>query len=537
MAETISADIVFVGSGIGSAIAGAKLAEAGLDVLFLEAGPWVNRGVAVETFQRSLTKDENSPYPETEYAPQPSTADMGGYYVQAGPENFRGLQVRVVGGSTWHWTGLAMRFKPNDFRLKSKFGVGVDWPFGYDELEPWYVVAENEVGVSCSDALDWGSPRSKGYPMPVIPASWADKVVGAAAAKAGYTIQPFPHARNAIWRDGRPQCCGNAICEPICPIQAKYDATVHVTKALKAGARIEAEAVVHKVVVGADGAIQSVKFLRPDRSEGEVTAKTFVVACHAVETPKLLLNSAAENVPNGVANSSDQVGRNLLSQIDVGIQGLTAEPCFPFRGPVTTSGVAEMRDGPFRNEHCAMGMSSVNNGWALGTAPLTAAAKHIKQGLRGAALRKAIRFEVSRQMLMGTAGEMLPDPFNRVGLAEQKDALGIPRPKIWFRYQDYTMRGLALARKVQNEIFANLGATEIKQLGPIADSAIMGGTTRMGDDPKTSVVDKNLQSHDHPNLYIVGSQVYPSITANTPTLTVAALSARLGAHLLSELKG
>ena len=99
------------------------------------------------------------------------------------------------------------------------------------------------------------------------------------------------------------------------------------------------------------------------------------------------------------------------------------------------------------------------------------------------------------------------------------------------------MRGLALARKVQDEIFANLGATEIKQLGPIADSAIMGGTTRMGDDPKTSVVDKNLKSHDHPNLYIVGSQVYPSITANTPTLTVAALSARLGAHLLSEHGG
>jgi choline dehydrogenase-like flavoprotein len=281
--------------------------------------------------------------------------------------------------------------------------------------------------------------------------------------------------------------------------------------------------------------VQSVRFLRPDRHEGEAIGKAFVIACHAIETPKLLLLSAGEGVPDGVGNSSGQVGRNLLSQIDVGIKGLTAEPVFPYRGPVTTGGMLELRDGPFRGEHCSLGMSPTNQGWSLATGPIGLAAELIRHGLRGDDLRSAIRHNVSRQMIIGTAGEMLPDDYNRVGLAAERDDLGIPRPKIWFRYQDYTMKGLEVARQVQNAIFANLGATEVKQLGPIADSAIMGGTTRMGADPKSSVVDPDLRAHDHPNLFIVGSQTFPSITCNTPTLTVAALSARLGSHLLTEL--
>jgi choline dehydrogenase-like flavoprotein len=323
---------------------------------------------------------------------------------------------------------------------------------------------------------------------------------------------------------------------PICPIQAKYDATAHLDKAIRAGAQLETEAVVNRVVIGADGKVAAVTFLRPDGSEGEATARIFVVACHTIETAKLLLMSTGETTPNGAANSSGQVGRNLMSQIDVGIQGLTREPVYTYRGPVSTGGILELRDGPFRSEHCAIGISPSNEGWDRAVGPLKVSAALIKRGLRGDALKAAIRDTISRQLLIGTSGEMLPDEYNKVGLAKETDALGIPRPKIWFRSQTYTKKGLALAQTVQAAIMANLGATEVKQLGPIADSAIMGGTTRMGDDPKSSVVDPNLRAHDHSNLFIVGSQVFPSITANAPTLTVAALSARLGAYLETELR-
>jgi choline dehydrogenase-like flavoprotein len=412
-----------------------------------------------------------------------------------------------------------------------------DWPISYDDLEPWYEIAESELGVAGDDAYDWGSPRKSGYPMPRVPMSWSDLVVAKAAATLGYTMAPFPQARNSVVRDGRPQCCGNASCVPICPIQAKYDATAHLDKAIRAGAQLETEAVVNRIVVGPDNKIASVKFLRPDRSEGEATARIFVVACHAVETPKLLLMSTGETTPNGAANSSGQVGRNLMSQIDVGIQGLTRDPVYTYRGPVSTGGILEMRDGPFRNEHCAIGISPSNEGWDRAVGPLRLSAALIKKGLRGEALKTAIRETISRQLLIGTSGEMLPDDYNKVGLAKETDALGIPRPKIWFRSQNYTKKGLAVAQTIQATIMANLGATEVKQLGPIADSAIMGGTTRMGSDPKTSVVDANLRAHDHANLFIVGSQVFPSITANAPTLTVATLSARLGAFLTAELRG
>jgi choline dehydrogenase-like flavoprotein len=506
-------------------------------VLFLEAGPRVDRGAAVTRFQLSTAKGQNSPYPDQPYAPQPEESDFSAYYVEAGPDTFRGQQARVVGGTTWHWGGLAMRFRPNDFRLKSQFGVGVDWPVSYEDMEPWYGAAEDEMGVAGDNSITFGAPRSRPLPMPPIPMTYADKQVKAAAAPLGYTMEPFPQARNSVWRDGRPQCCGNASCVPICPIQAKYDAMHHLAKAERAGAHVEPQAVVHRLVVGADRTISGVRYRRPDRSEGMATGRIYVVAAHAIETPKLLLLSAGENAPNGVANGSDQVGRNLMTQIDIGLQGLTRDPVFTYRGPVSTGGISELRDGPFRGERAAVGISPSNEGWTRAVGPMEVAAAYIKQGLRGDALKQAIRHDVARQLIIGTSAEMLPSPDNRVTLAYEVDGIGIPRPKIAFRYDDYSARGLAFARQVQDKIMAGLGATRLKQLGPIADSAIMGGTTRMGDDPRTSVVDRDLRSHDHPNLFIVGSAVFPSITANAPTLTIGALSARLGAHLATVLKG
>ena len=168
MADTLTADVVIVGSGVAGAITGYALARAGVKVLILEAGPRVDRAKAVVAFRNSPTKGPNSPYPAHPKVPQPDPEDIGSYYVQAGPVTFNGLQARVVGGTTWHWGGLTLRYRPNDFRLKSKFGVGVDWPLSYDDLEPWYAEAEREIGVAGPPDYDWGSPRSSPDPMPPI---------------------------------------------------------------------------------------------------------------------------------------------------------------------------------------------------------------------------------------------------------------------------------------------------------------------------------------------------------------------------------
>ncbi len=531
----LTADVVIVGSGIAGAMTGYTLARAGVKVLILEAGPRVERGRATIAFRNSPTKGPNSPYPPHPKVPQPDTADMDAYYVQAGPVQFRGLQMRGVGGTTWHWGGLTLRYRPNDFVLKSKFGVGVDWPLSYDDLEPWYGEAEREIGVCGPPDYDWGAPRSTPYPMPPIAASYLDTVISAACAHVGLSMAPFPHGRNSVGYDDRPPCCGNASCVPLCPIGAKYDASVHVAKAERAGARIEALAVAHEVVTGADGKVSAIRFTRPDGGTGEARGKMFVIAAHAVETPKLLLMS---RLPNGasVANASDQVGRNLLTQLDTGMMGLTRERIYPYRGPVETSGIRELRDGDFRGKHGASGTSPSNEGWYRAVGPFKATQTFAQQGLRGAALSAAVSDHLSRELAMGPSVECLPDPDNRVTLATDRlDPLGMPRPRIAFRWGTYEQDGARVAMQYVQGLMNALGATAVRTFEPSTDTAVMGGTCRMGNDPKTSVVDRNLRAHDHPNLYIVGSSAFPTITASPPTLTIAAFALRTALDIRTRL--
>jgi choline dehydrogenase-like flavoprotein len=527
MSLTLSADVVVVGSGVAGAVTGYRLARRGIKVLILEAGPRVDRAQAVERFERSPDKNPNAPYPPLREVPQPDERDFKAYYVQEGPDEFRGLQTRAVGGTTWHWGGTALRFHPSDFQLRTRYGVGVDWPIRYEDLEPFYGEAEREIGVAGDPAEDWGAPRSTPYPMPPVAPTYLDRVVQTACAKLGLTVTGFPQGRNTLPYDGRLACCGNATCVPICPIFAKYDASAHVAKAEAAGARVLDRAVAYRVVVGGDGKVAAIRFRRPDRSEGEARGRVFVVAAHTVETAKLLLASRGPRHPSGVANRSDQVGRNLMTTVDVGVIGLTRDPVFPYRGPVSTAGVKEYRDGDFRGRHAAFGLSPSNEGWERAVGPIQLAGRLADSGLRGDALARAVRRHAARELALGSSAEVLPDPNNRVTPAmDRLDPLGIPRPRIHFRYDPYALAGLAEARKIQDKIMAELGATELTQQGPIADSAVMAGTARMGADPRTSVVDAELRAHDHPNLFVVGSAVFPTITASPPTLTIAAVALR-----------
>ena len=538
MSHVLTADVVIVGSGVAGAMTGYTLARSGVKVLILEAGPRVDRGKAVVQFNNSPTKGPNSPYPANPKVPQPDSDDIGAYYVQAGPVPFRGLQARIVGGTTWHWGGLTLRYRPNDFMLKTKFGVGVDWPLGYGDLEPWYGEAESEIGVCGPPDYDWGAPRSTPYPMPPIAPTYLDTVISAACSKVGLTMAPFPHGRNSVGRDGRPPCCGNASCVPICPIGAKYDAGVHVAKAEAAGARIEPLAIAHEIVVGSDRKVTAIRFKRPAGSVHEARGKIIVVAAQAIETAKLMLMSRPGGASAAVGNSSDQVGRNLLTQLDAGMIGLTQQQIFPYRGPVETSGIRELRDGDFRGLHGASGTSPSNEGWSRAIGPFHLAERFAKQGMRGSALGAAISDHMSRELAIGPSVEVLPNPDNRITPAYDKlDPLGLPRPRIHFKFGQYELDGMKVAMEYVLGLMNALGATDVESVGPVTDGAVMGGTCRMGDDPRTSVVDRNLRAHDHPNLFLVGSATFPTITASPPTLTIAALALRAGLQIRTELGG
>ena len=526
--DKIGYDVVIVGSGVAGALIGYKLATAGARVVILEAGPRTDRDAAVNRYRAGLYA-----YESPEWAPQPTTSNLDHYYVQAGPVKFSSDYERRVGGTTWHWLGNCPRLLPSDFQMQTRFGVGIDWPIIYDDLEPWYVEAEKELGVAGDSDHNDGSPRSAPYPMPPLPLAAGDLMFKEAAANLGLELLATPQARNSV--DGfqdRPQCCGNATCIPVCPIQAKYDATYHLALAEAAGAQIVENAVVSNIITGEEGRIQGVTYKSPDKSETNVTGRMYVIAANGIETPKLLLLSKSEMAPNGVANSSDLVGRHLSDHPEARVSAIAANPYQGSRGPLQLSGIDQVREGDFRSERSAMRLQI---GQSTGS-PQNVAATMITQGIVGEALFKGIGQTAPYQVFLASMLEQLPDPNNRVELDEtQTDALGIPRPKLTYSIGDYTNRGWEEANKLHQQMLDAVGATNIVFSEALGGVGHLMGTTMMGNDPANSVTDATGRTHDHPNLYLAGSGLFPTTGTANPTLTIAALALRSASFIAADL--
>ena len=546
-------DAVIIGSGVAGALVAAQLAEQGHKVLILEAGPGSldrSRAELVGQFAGAAAKTPESPYLPKDAKPlvQTPRSFNDDYFAQeggAGGPAFKSNYERRVGGSTWHWLGNCPRHIPADFSLRSRYGVGVDWPIGYVDLEPWYCAAERELGVS-GDHDAWqgllGGYRSQPFPMTKIWPSFGDQWVIDHLRDAtvdGVAVTPIstPQARNSGPYQGRPACAGNSSCVPICPIQAKYDATVHLKAATRHPhnpAELRSHAVVVNLELDPSDAVSHVVYRPWDgRHRGEpvrVGARVVVVAANAIETAKLLLLGRCEQAPNGLANSSDQVGRNLMDHLQGEVVCLTPDPIYPFRGPPTTSGIDGFRDGPFRSEHAAFRMSLGNDGWGRSEPPDVSLAHLLDRHIFGRDLQVQLRDRITRQLRISYSTEVLPDPGNRVRLSEQLDNFGLPRPRIDFTLSEYNRRAFARAKLIAAQIFSRLDATEIKVVNDDPDAysgaGHIMGTVRMGNDPATSVVDRHCITHDHPNLVLVGSGVFATAGTANPTLTLAALALR-----------
>lgn len=541
-------DVVIVGAGVTGALIAWKLAAAGRKVVVLEAGPErADRVELVGAFARSVDKGSSSPYvgtPADVHAPSPSESmPEDDHYIQAGPAPFKSTYERLGGGSTWHWLGNTPRLVPSDFRLHTDHGVGIDWPIGYDDVEPWYVQAEHELGVSGDDAWDGvlGAWRSAPFPMPAIWRSYGDEVV--AAGLDGHVVdgvelhlRSSPQARNSIPYQGRPPCAGNSSCVPICPIAAKYDATVHLARArrLPRPAEVRYRSVVTRLIPDADGRITHVRYARwsedgSRREEDEVAADLVVVAAHAIETPLLLLES-------GLAGRGP-VGRHLMDHPQGFGGALLPTPVFPFRGPPVVSCIDEFRDGAFRSEHAAFRVSIGNDGWGRLEPPEETVHRRIfSDQLLGSELQAAVNQRVTHMLRMSYSTEMLPDPDNRVEVGGH-DAKGNPQPRIHFAVPDYNRRAFKAARSLFEQLFAQLGATETRFSFPDTEFSGAGhimGTCRMGSSATNSVVDHYGRAHEHPNLYVAGASVFPTVGTANPTLTAAALALRTADAILCE---
>lgn len=535
----IDADVVIVGSGFAGALIADRLARSGIRTAVLESGGSVDRGDAFRTYLGAAVKTPESPYPRPPDADFPVSDDSDHYYRQSGPDPFRSTYLKAVGGTSWHWLGTAVRFLPSDFRMRSLYGRGVDWPLGYDELEPFYVEAERELGVAGDPADDLGSPRSAPFPMPPVATTWLDGVFARALAGTPWRVAATPQARNSLAREGRPACCGSSTCIPICPIAAKYDATVHLRRARAAGAALHERTTATRIETDAGGLVSGIRWRRPDGERGIARGRIHVLAANAVETPRLLLDSVSERYPNGIGNASDQVGRHLMDHPVQLSWALAGEPVWPYRGPISTSGIENLRDGGFRRRRSAFRIQIANDGWNWPTGgPMSLVSGLVREGLTGTALRQEIARQSARHIQLASLTEQLPDPDNRVVLdAADRDPHGVPLPRIRYRVGAYSRAGLDAAREVHDGIFARLEASGIRHADDFLGAGHIMGTTRMGDDPRRSVVDRNLRSHDHPNLYLVGAGAFPTAATANPTLTVAALALRAAPAIVASLNG
>lgn len=423
--------------------------------------------------------------------------------------------------------------------MRSTYGVALDWPITYDDLEPWYVVAENAIGVAGDSDEVNGSPRSAPYPMPAHPLSYNDTVYAEAVEPLGLRVTATPQARVSIQEgyNKRPRCCANAFCIPMCPIGAKYDATVHLDMAVAAGAEVRENCVVFKLAHDSDGQITSLSYRNPDKQDTTLTARHIVVAAHAIETPKPLLMSRSDAMPNGLANSSDQVGCNLMDHPTQLTYGLAPEPVGPYRAPLSTGGIEMLRDGEFRRERGAYRIELDNDGWSWpGKNPVSWAGDLIQRGLEGRELYRQVMELNARALRTAALVEQLPDPDSRVALSDEVDAIGIPRPEVHCIIDEYAKAGLAAARDQFTAIYEAVGADQVTQVQAIQGAGHIIGTHRMGSDSRASVTDSCDRTWDHPNLWLAGSGLFPTGGTANPTLTIAALALRTAPEVLKALR-
>lgn len=538
-------DAIIVGAGISGAIVAKELAQKGAkNILVLEAGPETpptERQEYLGAFFKNTVKTPESPYPPAlfsdpakEPTPRATVSDTfssnvaagwqsnladgyiydpaQSYLLQKGPQPFLSTYERVSGGTTWHWLGTSLRFLKNDFQMNAVYGDGnpdyplPDWPLQDSDLLTYYARAEAEIGVSANVVVQEddlgiiGLEYSEGYdyPMQELPLSVVDQTVGAFVNQTdGYygfgdqsiVVTSTPAGRNSQPYAQRRVCAGNTNCIPICPIQAKYDATVTMSTAMSTGnVTVQAQSVVTKVIAQSYGApVTGVEYLTWKVENGALQTpekhsargKVVVVAAHAIETPKLLLMSDLGDGSGTVANSSDQVGRNLMDHPLYLSWSLMNQQIYGFRGPLSTSGIESLRDGAFRSDRAAWRVEIGNEGWNFSNGdPWTTTNDFIdgtnvsglnNQGpngtperLFGTALVNRLNDAFTRQWRMGFLVEQTPEPDSRVYIDPSNgltDGLGLPRPVIDYKLSDYTRMGFAYAEIFSRQVYKKMGVT------------------------------------------------------------------------------
>ena len=505
-------DYCIVGVGSGGGVLLQRLARAGFRVVGLEAGPFWDT-------ERDWVSDEAGSH-------QLYWNDLritGGENPLTFGANNSG---RGVGGGSVHWAAFTPRFHPSDFRIHSQDGVGVDWPIAYDDLKPYYELLEREMPVAGPAYFPWGDPH--GYPYGPHPMGGVGDVLIDGCTALGIRVSAGgPVAITSGSHASRPHCIYRGFCLQGCKVGAKASTLVtHVPDGLAHGAEIRDHCMVARVNLGADGLVSGVTYFDPEGREVEQRAKVVIIAGYAIETPRLLLNSACPGHEGGLANSSGTVGRYLMAQAGNVIMGRFADPVRMYKAPPAHALTEEFYETDPRRDF-ARGFAVQT----VGPLPIAFAKQMaVAQGAWGWGLRRTM-MDYNHWAALGLLGEILPWADNRVELADETDRHGLRVAKVTFSLHDNDKQLIAFGRQKVEEIMHAAGAQEVVQEARFAH---LVGAARMGRDPRESVVDGFGRTHDIPNLFICDGSILPTQGSANPGLTIQALAARTADYLIDE---
>ncbi|MBR0725492.1 GMC family oxidoreductase [Bradyrhizobium manausense] len=516
MANLDKVDAVVVGSGAAGSIFAATLAKSGKKVVVLEHGPdrredeWISSMI----WGRRLK--------------------WGGAPVLADGKNRYGHNFNsgwLVGGSTAHHFANWPRLQPSDFRMKSLYDRGLDWPISYDDLRPFYDRIQTEVGIAGDAAAEVWRPPGAPYPLPPLRSFRHADIVADGMRKLGMRVAPLPSAVLSTDYKGRPACIYDGWCHAGCPIGAIGNAnTVFLPQAIKAGAEIRPSSYVTRVLLDSKGErAAGVEYIGPDRARVVQPADVVVLAAFVVQTPRILLNSAHDRHPTGLANSSGLLGRYAMTHAGSGGWGLFDEDVENHMG--ITGGLLMSQDGYAKDARPGMFGSTM---WQIGFAQKPndiLGFANSRSALFGADLHAHMKAAARGLARILGLNEALPNPDNRIVLSDQKDEFGVPLARVVHSYDD---SALGLWRNTNEEGLRIMAAAGAKSawFNPDPGGIHFHGGTIMGATAATSVTNDYGQTHDIPNLWIGGPGLFPTEGAVNPTFTVSALALRSAERLV-----
>ena len=528
-------EAVIIGAGASGAAAAKVLTERGMRVVALEKGPWRTK----ESFGGDELANVNryNLWPDPILNPRTSRSSAAD---EAEVDLFCPVP-QMVGGGTVHWQGWLPRFTPNDFRLRSIAGelpgtTLADWPIGYDELEPYYDRVEWAFGVSGqAGANKYEGPRTRGYPCPPMPQSRYAQKFHEGCEKLGWNSFPTPQAALSQPFNGRPATVVSAFAQQHGdPTGTRSSAlNVFIPDALATGRyELRADSYVRELVLDERGRIKGAVYEDADGVVFEQEADVFLLACGAVETARLMLMSTSGRFPNGLANTNDLVGRNVTFHEYSASVATFDDPIYAWAG----GGYVSASSFEFYEHDASRGFVSGGHIAAAGVGiPLP-----INWGLPGkptwgAEAKQIDRDYFSHSMAVAMVLHDMPQHDNRVDLDDTVvDAWGLPVARITLApHENDLAQGRFLVDRC-GDILEAAGGQDVTRV--YADKVTgncshQHGTARMGDDPETSVTDRNCRAHEVDNLYVVDGSPFPTATGANPTLTIMANAWRVAEHI------